>query len=123
MSNNTQLERYRQRTKKNNDRVLEDNDRLSIIVPKGTKDKIKYKYPDISINKYINMLIEQDLGKTDLHNTSEYHSKSTESTTANKNVSNSKIIDSENKIDSVANKEPRKAYEDMSQEAPVLISL
>lgn len=116
MNNNTQLERYRKRTKKNNDRVLEDSDRLSIVVPKGTKDKIKNKYPDISINKYINMLIEQDLEKSDLHNVSEYRSECVESPTIKNNSIGGKNIDNENKIDSVANNERRKSYKDMTQE-------
>lgn len=116
MDNNTQLERYRQRTKKNNDRVLEDSDRLSIVVPKGTKDKIRCKYPDISINKYINMLIEQDLEKSDLHNASEYRSECVESHTIKNNTMVDKIIDNENKIDYGANNERRKAYKDMTQE-------
>lgn len=91
-------------------------DITSVRLRKGTIDRIKYKYPDISINKYINMLIEQDLEKSDLHNTSEYRSECVESHTIKNNTMVDKIINIENKIDSGANNERRKAYKDMTQE-------
>ena len=35
-------------------------DRLVILTPKGTKEKIKETSPDLSISQYINKLIEED---------------------------------------------------------------
>lgn len=35
-------------------------DRLVILTPKGTKEKIKEVSPDLSISQYINKLIEED---------------------------------------------------------------
>lgn len=83
-------------------------DRTSIRLPMGTIDKIKDKYPDISINQYINNLINQDLNKSDLHNSldlsnvSEYRLNVTESSRTNENDFNGKIIDNDIKIDSRA---------------------
>lgn len=37
----------------------------SVMLPQGTKERIKAKYGDISFNKYVNDLIERDL-KQDL---------------------------------------------------------
>lgn len=81
-------------------------DRTSIRLPMGTIDKIKDKYSDISINQYINNLINQDLNKSDLHNSldlsnvSEYRLNVTESPRTNENDFDNKIIDSDIKIDS-----------------------
>lgn len=83
-------------------------DRTSIRLPMGTIDKIKDKYPDISINQYINNLINQDLNKSDLHNSldlsnvSEYRLNVTESSRTNENDFNDNFIDNDIKIDSGA---------------------
>lgn len=83
-------------------------DRTSIRLPMGTIDKIKDKYPDISINQYINNLINQDLNKSDLHNSldlsnvSEYRLNVTESSRTNENSFNDNFIDNDIKIDSRA---------------------
>lgn len=95
-------------TRKAVDKYQAKFDRTSIRLPMGTIDKIKDKYPDISINQYINNLINQDLNKSDLHNnfdlldTSEYLSNVTESSRTNENDFDDKIIDSDIKIDSRA---------------------
>ena len=92
-------------TRKAVDKYQAKFDRTSIRLPMGTIDKIKDKYPDISINQYINNLINQDLNKSDLHNSldlSEYHPNVTESPRTNENDFDGKIIDNEIKIDSGA---------------------
>ena len=95
-------------TRKAVDKYQAKFDRTSIRLPMGTIDKIKDKYPDISINQYINNLINQDLNKSDLHNSldlsnvSEYLSNVTESSRTNENDFNGKIIDNDIKIDSGA---------------------
>ena len=95
-------------TRKAVDKYQAKFDRTSIRLPMGTIDKIKDKYPDISINQYINNLINQDLNKSDLHNNldssdaSEYLSNVTESSRTNENDFDGKIIDNDIKIDSRA---------------------
>lgn len=95
-------------TRKAVDKYQAKFDRTSIRLPIGTIDKIKDKYPDISINQYINNLISQDLNKSDLHNnldspnTSEYRPNVTESSRMNENEFDGKIIDNDIKIDSRA---------------------
>lgn len=95
-------------TRKAVDKYQAKFDRTSIRLPMGTIDQIKDKYPDISINQYINNLINQDLNKSDLHNNldlsdvSEYRPNVTESPRTNENDFDNKIIDSDIKIDSGA---------------------
>lgn len=95
-------------TRKAVDKYQAKFDRTSIRLPMGTIDKIKDKYPDISINQYINNLINQDLNKLDLHNkldlsdASEYRPNVTESPRTNENDFDGKIIDNNIKIDSRA---------------------
>lgn len=95
-------------TRKAVDKYQAKFDRTSIRLPMGTIDQIKDKYPDISINQYINNLINQDLNKSDLHNNldlsdvSEYRSNVTESPRTNENEFDGKIIDNDIKIDSGA---------------------
>lgn len=95
-------------TRKAVDKYQAKFDRTSIRLPMGTIDQIKDKYPDISINQYINNLINQDLSKSDLHNSldlpnvSEYRLNVTESSKMNENGFNDNFIDNDIKIDSRA---------------------
>lgn len=95
-------------TRKAVDKYQAKFDRTSIRLPMGTINKIKDKYPDISINQYINNLINQDLNKSDLHNNldssnvSEYRLNVTESSRTNENGFNDNFIDNDIKIDSRA---------------------
>lgn len=41
-------------------------DRLVILTPAGTKEKIKQAAPDLSMSQYINALIDADLKKRGL---------------------------------------------------------
>ncbi len=47
--------------KRQNAWIEENRERQSITFPKGTKDKIKKKYPTESINGYVNRLVKKDL--------------------------------------------------------------
>lgn len=38
-------------------------DRIMLLCPKGTKEKIKAAAPDLSMSQYINNLINEDLKK------------------------------------------------------------
>lgn len=95
-------------TRKAVDKYQAKFDRTSIRLPMGTIDKIKDKYPDISINQYINNLINQDLNKSDLHNNldlsdaSEYRPNVAESSRTNENGFNDNFINNDIEIDSRA---------------------
>jgi hypothetical protein len=58
---------YDDRTKYKNQYVAKKYDRISLIVPKGRKDKIKAhaEAQGKSINDYINNLISKDMGPGD----------------------------------------------------------
>ena len=95
-------------TRKAVDKYQAKFDRTSIRLPMGTINIIKDKYPDISINQYINNLINQDLNKSDLHNNldlsnvSEYRLNVTESSRTNEKGFNDNFIDNDIKINSRA---------------------
>lgn len=116
-------------TRKAVDKYQAKFDRTSIRLPMGTIDKIKDKYPDISINQYINNLINQDLNKLDLHNSldllnvSEYRLNITESSRMNENDFNGKIIDNYIKIDSGAFKKHMPTEEEEADSRMRLLKL
>ena len=41
MDNNEMLEKYKQRIKRQNEKIKQDYDRASVTLPKGTKDRIQ----------------------------------------------------------------------------------
>ena len=54
-------ERLEKQYKRQNEHIKENYDRISITLPKGTKERIKSKGE--SINGYITRLVLADLGK------------------------------------------------------------
>lgn len=55
-----ELQEYLQdRYKKQNDKIKENYDRISVTLPKGTKDRIKNA--GLTVNGYINALVLADL--------------------------------------------------------------
>lgn len=54
------------RYKKQNDRIKEEYDRISVTLPKGTKDRIKAQ--GLTVNGYINKLVLQDLERLERKN-------------------------------------------------------
>lgn len=54
-------ERLEKQYKRQNEHIKENYDRISITLPKGTKERIKSKGE--SINGYITRLVLTDLGK------------------------------------------------------------
>jgi hypothetical protein len=62
------IERQQRRIKRQNEHIKENYDRVSITLPKGTKERIKAKGE--TVNGYITRLVIADLGqeeaKTDL---------------------------------------------------------
>ena len=57
-----QLERLKERYKKQNDSIKNNYDRISVTLPKGMKEEIKTKTGK-SINSFINELVENELKK------------------------------------------------------------
>lgn len=115
MKTNSEIaDKTRERTKRQNTKAMELWDSVTCRLPKGTKERIISN--GYTVNGFINKCVLDKLKELDLHNTPECHFECVESPTIKNNAIVGKIIDNENKIDSVANKEPRKAYEDMSQE-------
>lgn len=54
------------RYKKQNDRIREEYDRISVTLPKGTKDRIKAQ--GFTVNGYINELVLADLERLERKN-------------------------------------------------------
>lgn len=57
-----QLEKLKVRYKKQNDKIKNNYDRISVTLPKGMKEEIKTKTGK-SINSFINELVENELKK------------------------------------------------------------
>ncbi len=57
-----QLEKLKVRYKKQNDKIRNNYDRISVTLPKGMKEEIKTKTGK-SINAFINELVENELKK------------------------------------------------------------
>ena len=57
-----QLEKLKVRYKKQNDKIKNNYDRISVTLPKGTKEEITRKTGK-SINSFINELVENELKK------------------------------------------------------------
>ena len=57
------VERQQRRIKRQNEHIKENYDRVSVTLPKGTKERIKAKGE--TVNGYITRLVLSDLGKED----------------------------------------------------------
>ena len=57
-----QLEKLKVRYKKQNDKIKNNYDRISVTLPKGMKEEIKTQTGK-SINSFINELVENELKK------------------------------------------------------------
>ena len=63
MTGKEAIERLEKQYKRQNEHIKENYDRVSITLPKGTKERIKAKGE--SVNGYITRLVLSDLGKED----------------------------------------------------------
>ena len=54
------IENYKSRVKRQNEKAKENYDRISVMLPKGTKDRIQAQ--GLTINGFVNQLV---LGKLD----------------------------------------------------------
>ena len=57
------VERQQRRIKRQNEHIKENYDRVSVTLPKGTKERIKARGE--TVNGYITRLVLSDLGKED----------------------------------------------------------
>ena len=57
------VERQQRRIKRQNEHIKENYDRVSVTLPKGTKERIKARGE--TVNGYITRLVLADLGKED----------------------------------------------------------
>lgn len=66
-----QLEKLKVRYKKQNDKIKDNYDRISVTLPKGTKEEITRK-TGMSINAFINELVENELKKIESDQTKDF---------------------------------------------------
>ena len=58
------IENYKKRIQKQNDRIRESYDRISVTLPKGTKDRIQAQ--GLTINGFVNQLVLEKLDELDI---------------------------------------------------------
>ena len=61
MDNNEMLEKYKQRIKRQNEKINQDYDRASVTLPKGTKDRIQAL--GYTVNGFLNFAVLAELEK------------------------------------------------------------
>lgn len=59
MDNNEMLEKYKQRIKRQNEKIKQDYDRASVTLPKGTKDRIQAL--GYTVNGFLNFAVLAEL--------------------------------------------------------------
>lgn len=62
------VERQQQRIKRQNEHIKENYDRVSVTLPKGTKERIQAQ--GLTVNGYINELVLEDLKRREEENAS-----------------------------------------------------
>ena len=60
------IENYKKRIQKQNDRIRETYDRISVTLPKGTKDRIQAQ--GLTINGFVNQLVLDKLDELENNN-------------------------------------------------------
>ena len=60
------IENYKKRIQKQNDRIREAYDRISVTLPKGTKDRIQAQ--GLTINGFVNQLVLEKLDELENNN-------------------------------------------------------
>ena len=59
MDDKKMIENYKSRVKRQNEKAKENYDRISVMLPKGTKDRIQAK--GLTINGFVNQLVLEKL--------------------------------------------------------------
>ena len=62
------IENYKKRIQKQNDRIRESYDRISVTLPKGTKNRIQAQ--GLTINGFVNQLVLTELERLEAQTTS-----------------------------------------------------
>lgn len=68
MDEKKMIENYKSRVKRQNEKAKENYDRISVMLPKGTKDRIQAQ--GLTINGFVNQLVLEKLGELEKNNNS-----------------------------------------------------
>ena len=60
------IENYKSRVKRQNEKAKENYDRISVMLPKGTKDRIQAQ--GLTINGFVNQLVLEKLDQLENNN-------------------------------------------------------
>lgn len=66
MDEKKMIENYKSRVKRQNEKAKENYDRISVMLPKGTKDRIQAQ--GLTINGFVNQLVLQKLDELENNN-------------------------------------------------------
>lgn len=66
MDEKKMIENYKSRVKRQNEKAKENHDRISVMLPKGTKDRIQAQ--GLTINGFVNQLVLDKLDELENNN-------------------------------------------------------
>lgn len=66
MDDKKMIENYKSRVKRQNEKAKENYDRISVMLPKGTKDRIQAQ--GLTINGFVNQLVLNKLDELENNN-------------------------------------------------------
>lgn len=66
MDEKKMIENYKSRVKRQNEKAKENYDRISVMLPKGTKDRIQAQ--GLTINGFVNQLVLKKLDELEKNN-------------------------------------------------------
>ena len=66
MDDKKMIENYKSRVKRQNEKAKENYDRISVMLPKGTKDRIQAQ--GLTINGFVNQLVLEKLNELENNN-------------------------------------------------------
>lgn len=66
MDEKKMIENYKSRVKRQNEKAKENYDRISVMLPKGTKDRIQAQ--GLTINGFVNQLVSEKLDELEKNN-------------------------------------------------------
>lgn len=66
MDEKKMIENYKSRVKRQNEKAKENYDRISVMLPKGTKDRIQAQ--GLTINGFVNQLVLDKLNELENNN-------------------------------------------------------
>ena len=66
MDEKKMIENYKSRVKRQNEKAKENYDRISVMLPKGTKDRIQAQ--GVTINGFVNQLVLDKLDELENNN-------------------------------------------------------